>query len=73
MNQIQRDKELILALGGPTTVANMLGMKYKGAAQRIQNWMTRGIPPRVKVDHPEIFMGRDHWGTNPNQLAGKGI
>lgn len=51
------DKEIILNLGGPTEVAKLL--KYdlkKGGAQRVQNWMTRGIPSKVKVDHPDLFM-----------------
>lgn len=51
------DKELILKLGGPTKVA--MRLKYdlkKGGAQRVQNWMARGIPSKVKVDHPDLFM-----------------
>jgi hypothetical protein len=54
MNQ---DKNLILSLGGPTKVCSLLGFdKAKGGAQRVQNWMTRGIPPKVKLDYPDLFL-----------------
>lgn len=48
------DKKLIEDLGGPAKVASRLGYG-KGGPQRVHNWLTRGIPLRVKVDHPEIF------------------
>lgn len=55
--QIQADKELIEKFGGPTKLAERLGYdKDRGGVQRVQNWMTRGIPPRVKVDNPGIFL-----------------
>ncbi|MDR6394654.1 hypothetical protein [Herbaspirillum seropedicae] len=51
------DQELILKHGGPSAVAKLLGYDEKrGGTQRVQNWMTRGIPAQVKVDHPELFM-----------------
>ncbi|MNV92749.1 hypothetical protein D3C71_1873700 [compost metagenome] len=51
------DTELIKALGGPAKVAEMLGFdKGNGGVQRVQNWLVRGIPAQVKVDHPDIFM-----------------
>lgn len=51
------DSELIRMLGGPTKVAEMLGYdKAKGGVQRVQNWIERGIPPRVKLDHPDLFL-----------------
>lgn len=51
------DKDIIEKLGGPTKVAELLGFdKKKGGSQRVQNWMTRGIPPKVKLDHPHIFL-----------------
>lgn len=50
------DKELIERLGGPTRVAELLKFPKAGGAQRVQNWMTRGIPSRVKLDHPDIFL-----------------
>jgi hypothetical protein len=54
---IKTDKEIIESLGGATEVANLLGYDLaKGGAQRVHNWISRGIPTRVKVDHPELFM-----------------
>lgn len=51
------DTELIKSLGGATTVAKLLGYDLKkGGAQRVQNWFTRGIPPKVKVERPDLFM-----------------
>jgi len=45
------DKDLIDSLGGPTKVAARLGY----TVQRVQNWKERGIPPRVRLDHPDVF------------------
>lgn len=50
------DRELIERLGGPTKVAELLGYQKFGGVQRVQNWTTRGIPARVKLEHPEIFL-----------------
>lgn len=51
------DRQLILDLGGPTKVAVMLGLdKTKGGPQRVQNWMTRGIPAKVKLQRPDLFL-----------------
>lgn len=51
------DEEIILALGGPTKVAEMLGLdKTKGGVQRVQNWKKRGIPAQVKLEHPDLFL-----------------
>jgi hypothetical protein len=56
-DQIQADKELIEQRGGPTRLAEELGFnKTTGGVQRVQNWTTRGIPPRVKLSRPDIFM-----------------
>lgn len=57
--QIQADKELIEEFGGPTKLAVILGYdKLAGGVQRVQNWMTRGIPSRVKVDHRDLFLAK---------------
>lgn len=56
------DWQLILDLGGPTKVADLLGLPREGGAQRVQNWKTRGIPAAVKLDHPRLF---------PRKRAGK--
>lgn len=50
------DKRLIEQLGGPTKLAALLGYPKHGGVQRIQNWMTRGIPAQVKLDHPDLFL-----------------
>ena len=55
-NPAMNDKDRILQLGGPTKVCELLGFQKRGGAQRIQNWMTRGIPAKVKVEYPEIFL-----------------
>lgn len=48
------DKKLIQQLGGPTALAKKLNFS-KGGPQRVQNWMVRGIPAQVKLDHPRLF------------------
>jgi hypothetical protein len=54
---MNNDADLIKALGGPTKVAELLGFdKAGGGVQRVQNWLTRGIPAQVKLDHPRVFL-----------------
>lgn len=60
------DAQLINDLGGPAKVAELLGYKKHGGPQRVSNWRTRGIPAKVKVDHPDIFM-RPSIETPPNE------
>lgn len=51
------DAELIKSLGGPSKLAETLGFdKASGGAQRVQNWMKRGIPAAVKVLRPDLFL-----------------
>jgi len=51
------DAELINDLGGPAKVAELLGYdKRSGGVQRVSNWITRGIPSKVKVDFPHLFL-----------------
>lgn len=50
------DKQLIDDLGGPAKVAELLGYDKHGGVQRVQNWTTRGIPPKVKLEHPDLFI-----------------
>lgn len=60
------DKTLIKTLGGPAKVARLLGYNLRaGGIQRVQNWLTRGIPPAVKIQHQDIFL-RSH---NENKEA----
>lgn len=57
------DKELIARLGGPAKVAELLSFEKEGGVQRVHNWIERGIPPKVKLDFPHIFL-------NPEILSG---
>lgn len=50
------DAQLIAHHGGPTKLAKLLDFPERGGVQRIQNWITRGIPPAVKVQHPKLFL-----------------
>lgn len=56
VNQIERDAALIRQLGGPTKVVKAIGSDKKISVQRVQNWLTRGIPSQIKVEYPHIFM-----------------
>ncbi|WP_238925120.1 hypothetical protein [Achromobacter insuavis] len=49
------DKTRILKLGGPAKVARMLNLG-KWGTNRVSNWMTRGIPPAVKINRPDLFL-----------------
>jgi hypothetical protein len=53
---IEADRSLIQSLGGPTQLAKRLGYQKPGSVQRVQNWTVRGIPPAVKLAHPDIFL-----------------
>lgn len=48
---MSNDKELIESLGGPAKLAARLGY----SVQRVQNWIVRGVPAQVRLNHPEIF------------------
>ncbi|MDP4545869.1 hypothetical protein Q8P09_12365 [Psychrobacter faecalis] len=49
------DKELIMKLGGVNVVSSYLGLSY----QCVFNWLSRGIPAQVKLDHRDIFLTDD--------------
>ena len=53
------DKEKIESLGGPAQLAKRLGYAKHGGVQRVHNWITRGIPYRVKVEFPELFLSHN--------------
>ncbi|ULJ60806.1 helix-turn-helix domain-containing protein [Wielerella bovis] len=46
------DKQKIIELGGVAVVARLIGC----SPQRVFNWTVRGIPPKVKLEHPELFL-----------------
>lgn len=50
------DWALVITLGGPTRVAELLGWTKAGSVQRVQNWKSRGIPSLVKLERPDLFL-----------------
>lgn len=50
------DEALIKSLGGVTRVAEMLGYDKAGGVQRVHNWCKRGIPARIKLQYPDLFL-----------------
>jgi hypothetical protein len=53
--QTKTDADLIAELGGPAKLAQLLGFDSKYGTQRVHNWITRGIPVRIKYERPDIF------------------
>ena len=51
----QQAIKLIDSHGGDTALAKKLGLPTPAGSRRVHNWRTRGIPPRVQVDFPELF------------------
>jgi hypothetical protein len=49
-----------MKLGGVNVVSSYLGVSY----QCVFNWLTRGIPSQVKLDHRNIFLS-----TNPQPIS----
>lgn len=47
------DAQIILRYGGATALARMLGLS---SPQRVHNWLVRGIPARVKIEYPDLFL-----------------
>ena len=56
MTSLDDDRTLIELLGGPAKLAEKLGYDKDGGVQRVQNWLTRGIPAAVKLEHPDLFL-----------------
>lgn len=51
------DSKVIDDLGGPAKVCELLAYdKAKGGVQRVHNWRVRGIPARVKLQRPDLFL-----------------
>lgn len=66
------DAELIKTLGGPTKLAARLKFdKEKGGVQRVQNWIKRGIPSKVKLEHPSLFLSKSATGPAPKSQPAK--
>ena len=66
------DAELIAHHGGPTKLARLLDFPDRGGVQRIQNWISRGIPPAVKVKHPTLFLAPELLKAEPAQEVAHG-
>lgn len=49
-------------------VAELLGYAKDGGVQRVQNWKTRGIPPAVKLERPDLFL--PHFNKGGTQTSG---
>jgi len=49
------DERRIRILGGPTRLAKLLGYDA-GGVQRVANWVARGIPAKVKLERPDLFL-----------------
>ncbi|MCG7657151.1 YdaS family helix-turn-helix protein [Wielerella bovis] len=66
MNQdkIEADRKLIAELGGNTVLAKLIGV----TPQRVCNWKSRGIPPGIKIDFPEIFLQKKETAENSGSL-----
>ena len=74
MNQIQRDADLIKSLGGPAKVVEAIGAEPPISVQRVQNWLTRGIPSHVKVKYPRLFMPElAQAPANPQKFATESV
>lgn len=68
------DAELIRSLGGPSKVAELISIDKKGGAQRVQNWMVRGIPAAIKVKYPHYFMPElAKLSANTAQVAAENV
>lgn len=54
-NWLAFDERAIATMGGAAKVSRFLGYGPMGT-QRVHNWMRRGIPAAVRVEHPHLFM-----------------
>lgn len=50
------DWALITELGGPAKVARELNLKAENGVQVVHNWKYRGIPSKVKLQRPDLFL-----------------
>jgi hypothetical protein len=52
------DKEIIEYYGGSTKLARKLGLLSHHDAIKVNQWKVRGIPARIKLQFPEVFLRR---------------
>ncbi len=62
------DAELIDSLGGPAKVCELLQLDKARGVPRVHNWKARGIPAKVKLDHPGLFLPQ--FASTANEKAG---
>lgn len=56
-NDLHPHAEIIERHGGPTKVAELMGiLDEPGAVQRVSNWKRRGIPAEVRLQFPNLFV-----------------
>lgn len=67
---MSEDAILIESLGGPAKVAELLGYDKHGGTQRVHNWLARGIPPKVKLERPDLFLAGEKVGAG--EVVGAG-
>lgn len=48
------DAELIKSIGA-ANLARILGFNDSGGVQRVHNWISRGIPARMRLARPDVF------------------
>ncbi|RQZ78822.1 hypothetical protein DF056_20735 [Burkholderia cepacia] len=53
------------------TCTEIIGYSEKGGAQRVHNWKYRGIPPEVKIQHPDLFLTELLGPTKKRSKEGK--
>lgn len=51
-NTIEKDKKLLISLGGYSKVAKLTD----NSPQCVFNWSARGIPAKVKLKYPDLFL-----------------
>lgn len=68
----QQAIKLIDAHGGDTALAKKLGLPTPAGSRRVHNWRARGIPPRIQIDHPELFRAIPSPSADPVKTEGQG-
>lgn len=63
------DRTRIERLGGPAKVAELLGYEKDGGTQRVHNWLSRGIPAKVKLQRPDLFVRELKKARAPERAA----
>ena len=52
------DKEIVEFYGGGTKLARKLGLLTHPDRIKVNNWKVRGIPAKIKLQYPELFLKR---------------